>query len=142
MSVKATGMITEIIEEIINDHAWIAGPAPRTVAMATAYQATDPTESALCIINLTSTAALTIGGGQTHAAEILIGPTAAVFTDPLATVVCQYRNSQTGGVVVGVALNSRLDMPCAFFLPQGWYFGPRVTSGTVLILSATDQSIG
>lgn len=119
----------------------INSPNSLSLSFATAYQATTPSKSALLVVNLTSTATLNIGGGQTHSAEIVIGSTAAVASGT-GSVVCRYRNSQTGTVVVGVGLSAQLDTPCAFYLPENWYFAVRQTSGTITITSAFDQSIG
>lgn len=128
-------------QALLNAIVYVNTPNSRTVALATAYQATDVDKSALCVVNITSTAALTLGGGQTHTAEIVIGATAAVAAGT-GTVVCRYRNAQTGTVIVGVGLNAELTTPCAFYLPKNWYFAVRNTTGTVTIFSAYDQSIG
>lgn len=143
MSIKAIAELTtgEVQAMMVGWGPPINAPNVLSLAMGTAYQATDPTKSALCIINFTSTASLTIGGGQTHTAEIVIGPTNAV-SGGTGTVVCRYRNGQTGGVVVGVALNAELTVPCAFYLPRTWWYAPRLIGGTVTIFAAEDQSIG
>lgn len=142
--IKSGGLQLEIMENMVEDIANFNSPVAIAVSLGVAYQATDNTKPAMCCVNLSSTAALTLGGGQTYAADIAIGPDATVATSPNGTVVGSYRNSQTGGVVVGVALNARLDTPCAFCLPKGWYFAVRQVGGTlaVTILSTLNQSIG
>jgi hypothetical protein len=147
MSIKSVGAGMDLaetqscFENAIEAIAWINVPNARALVLGTPYQASDVTKASLCVVNLTSTAALTLSGGQTHTAEIVIGATSAVASGT-GTVVARYRNSQTGGVVVGVALNAELTCPCAFYLPKGWFFAVRQISGTVSIFSAFDQSIG
>lgn len=144
MSIKAIAEMTETRVQSIMALAMgaIVNP-PNAVAatLGTAFQATDPTRGALCVVNLTSTAQLTLGGGQTHTGNIVIGSTAAVAAGT-GTVVGVYTNSQTGTVIVGVGLNAQLSMPIAFYLPKGWYYAVRQTAGTITIVSAYDQAIG
>lgn len=113
----------------------------RTVAAATAYQATDPTKVASTNINLTSTAAISLSGGTTNAAIVYVGSTTGVATGT-GTPICRYGNSNTGALTIGLNLNTISAIPCHFDLPIGWYFAVVVTSGTVTITDAYEQSVG
>lgn len=119
----------------------IGAPNAVTLSFATAFQATDPTKPATVTVNLTSSAALTLGGGQTHTADVLVGPTSAVASGT-GTIVGRYRNSSTGTVVVGIAMNTDSGVQFTFELPVGYFYAVRQTAGTVTITSAFDQSIG
>lgn len=116
-------------------------PNTRTLALATAYQATTITKAAVITLNLTSNAGLTLGGGTTNTAAIIIGATNAVASGT-GTTVGTYSNALTGTLVVGVAINAVATQPITFVLPAGWFFAIRQTSGTVTISSAFDQSVG
>jgi hypothetical protein len=116
-------------------------PNARTLSLATAYQATDVNHPSVVVINLTSTAAITLSGGQTHSADILIGSTNAVASGT-GTIVGKYSNSSTGTVVIGIAMNTASATPVSFVLPAGWFFAVRQTLGTITITSAFDQSLG
>lgn len=115
-------------------------PAPVTVLLATAYQALDPTRPAVININMNSVAALTLGGGTTNTADILIGATSAVAAGT-GTIIGKYRNTLTGTLVIGVAINSDASSQIQFLLPIGWFYAVRQTSGTVSIISTFDQSV-
>ena len=119
-------------------------PASRSVTLATAYQASDKTKPAIITLNVTSTASLTLTGGQTHTAELLIGPTAASVTgsSPTGFAVARYGNSNTGALSIGLALSTVDAKPLIAHLPTGWFFALRVTAGTVSIVNALDQSVG
>lgn len=119
----------------------ISAPNTRTLSLATAYQATDTTKPAFVTITLSSTAQLTLGGGQTHTAQIVIGSTNAV-AGGTGSAIGTATNSQTGTVVVGIALNAGQTLSYTVPLPTGWFFAVRQTSGTVTIAAAFDQSLG
>lgn len=119
----------------------IGTPNARTLSLATAYQATDTAKSAFVTVTLSSTAALTLIGGQTQTAQIVIGSTNAV-AGGTGTAISTVNNSQTGTVVVGIALNAGQTVSYTVPLPTGWFFAVRQTSGTVSIASAYDQSLG
>lgn len=116
-------------------------PNSRSLSLATAYQATDPTKPAQVMVNLTSTAALTLSGGTTNTADVLIGSTNAVASGT-GSVVGKYANTNTGAVVIGVNLSTVSTVPLALSVPTGWYFAIRQTAGSVSIVSAFDQSVG
>lgn len=133
MALKAVSVVVDL------DVNW-GVPTPLTPAFATAYQAQDPTRPAILNINLNSVASLTLGGGTTNTADIVIGPTAAVASGT-GTVIGKYRNTLTGALVVGLAVNSDASSQIQFLLPIGWYWAVRQTSGTIVIVSTFEQAV-
>lgn len=121
--------------------ASMGAPNARTLALATAYQATDNTKPALVSINLTSTAAITLSGGATNTADLLIGPTNAVASGT-GTVLQKYANSNTGTLTIGLNLSTISATGFTLPLPAGYWFAIRQTGGTVAITSAFDQALG
>lgn len=119
----------------------VGSPTSRSLSLSTAFQSTDTAKASVVNVNLTSTAALTLTSGQTHTADIVIGPTNAV-AGGTGTVVGRYSNSLTGTLVVGLAINTNSIAPVSFVLPAGWFAAIRQTAGTVTIVSAYDQAIG
>ena len=119
----------------------IAGsPTSRAPSAATAYQATNPNAVAIVNLNLTSSAALSISGGTTNSADIVIGSTNAVASGT-GTVIGKYSNSSTGTLTIGLNTATVAACPISFILPAGWYWAWRITSGSVTATSAFDQQI-
>lgn len=116
-------------------------PTARTVSLATAYQATNTAKPAIVTINITSTANLSLSGGTTNSADVVIGSTSAVASGT-GTVAGKYSNASTGSLTIGLNTNAVAASPMTFNLPTGWYFAVRQTSGTVTITSAFDQAVG
>lgn len=133
MGLKAVSVIVDL------DVNW---GVPQTIApsFATAYQAQDPTRPAILNINLNSVAALTLGGGTTNTADIIIGTTPAVAAGT-GTVIGKYRNTMSGTVVIGIGINTDASSQIQFLLPIGWYWAIRQTAGTVSIVSAFEQAV-
>lgn len=121
--------------------ASIGTPTSRSLSLATAYQATDPTKPAMVTINLTSTANLSLSGGTTNSADVVIGATNAVASGT-GTTVGKYSNASTGTLTIGLNTNAIAAQPTTFGLPAGWFFAVRQTSGTVTVTSAFDQTVG
>lgn len=119
----------------------IGTPNTRTIAFATAYQATNNAKPALIMVSLTSTSGLTLGGGTTASANIIIGATSAVASGT-GTVLGSYSNGLTGALVVGLAINAIQTTPITIPLPTGYFFALIITAGTPAVVSAFDQSIG
>lgn len=119
----------------------VGTPNTRTLALATAYQATDITKPAIVTVNLSSTASISLSGGGTNTASIVIGSTNAVASGT-GTTICSYANSNTGTLTIGLGLNTIQAGPCSFALPTGWFWAVRQTAGTVTITSSFDQSLG
>lgn len=118
----------------------VGAPNPVALTLATAFQATDPTKAATISINLNSVASITLGGGTVNTADVLIGATNAVATGT-GTIIGKYRNTLSGAVVVGVGINSDCISQIQFMLPIGWFYAVRQTAGTIVIVSAFDQSV-
>lgn len=118
----------------------IGTPNPVSLSLATAYQATDPTKAAVISINLNSVASITLGGGTVNTADVLIGATNAVASGT-GSIVGRYRNTLSGAVIVGVGINSDCISQIQCVLPIGWFYAIRQTAGTIVIVSAFDQSI-
>lgn len=116
-------------------------PNTRSISLATAYQATDPTKPALVTINLTSTASISLSGGTTNTADVLIGSTNAVASGT-GTILGKHANSNTGTLTIGLNLSTIATGQITLPLPIGWYFAVRVQSGTVTVVSCFDQSVG
>lgn len=119
----------------------IGSPNSNTLSLATAYQATNTAKGAAVNVNLTSTASISLSGGATNTAIIYIGSTNAVASGT-GTQICNYSNSNTGSLTIGLNLSTISAVSCHFDLPIGWYYAIRQTAGTVSIVSAFDQSIG
>lgn len=134
-------VMTPVMDAAIAAADSFGPPVARTLALATAFQASDPAKPALVTINLTSVANLTLGAGTTNTADIVIGATAAVASGT-GTVIGKYRNSLTGSLVVGLNINTDSGVQIVLPLPVGWFFAVRQTAGTVVITSAYDQVVG
>lgn len=119
----------------------VGSPNSRSLTLATAFQATDSTRPAIVSVNLASTSSLTLSGGTTASADIVIGSTNAVASGT-GTTIGKYSNGLTGTLVVGLAINAAQTTPCTFALPIGWFFAIRQTAGTITITSAFDQAVG
>lgn len=119
----------------------VSAPNSRTLSLATAYQATNNAKPAVVTINLTSTATISLGGGATNTADVVIGSTNAV-AGGTGTAIGKYANSNTGTLTIGLNISTVAANPTTFVLPAGWFFAIRQTAGTVAITSAYDQAIG
>lgn len=148
MSIKAAAavspaamiaVLSPVMDAAIAAADTIGPPVVRTLALATAFQASDPTKPAYVTINLTSVANLTLAVGTTNTADIVIGATAAVATG-VGTVIGKYRNSLTGTLIVGLGINTDSAVTILLPLPAGWFFAIRQTGGAVVITSAFDQT--
>jgi hypothetical protein len=124
-----------------DDSVPIGAPAARTLSLATAYQAANPAKPALVTVNLTSNANISLSGGTTNTADVVIGATNAVASGT-GTTIGKYTNSNTGALTVGLNISTVAANPTTFVLPAGWYFAVRQTAGTVSITSAFDQAVG
>lgn len=116
-------------------------PTSRTLSLATAYQATTIAKPAVVTVNLSSTASLSLTGGTSNTADVVIGSTNAVASGT-GTLICRYANTNTGALTVGLALSTTAASTCTFALPTGWFFAVRQTAGSVTITSAFDQVVG
>lgn len=120
----------------------IGYPTARTLSLATAYQATDPSRPAIVTINVTSAATLSLSGGTTITGEVRVGTTNGVASGSGAAVA-SYTNSSTGTLTIGINTQTVSTVPLVISLPIGGYFALRQTAGSGLtIVSAFDQVIG
>lgn len=114
-------------------------PNTRTVALATAYQATDPTAPAVVTVNLSSVSSISLSGAVNNEGEVVIGSTNGVAAGT-GTKVGAYKNTMSGTLVIGLNLSNTQGSTVSFVLPAGWYFAVRQTVGTGLtVTSAFDQ---
>lgn len=141
MGTKSPGIDWAMIQSAMSSVPLAVGaPTALVVALATAYQATDPTKASIVSLNLNSVAGLTLAGGTVNTADVVIGATSAVAVGT-GTIIGRYRNTMTGALVIGLVVNSDSASQIQFVLPIGWFFAIRQTAGTVAITSAFDQSV-
>lgn len=119
----------------------ISSPNTRTLSLATAYQCTDNMKPCIVVINLQSTATISLSGGTTNTGNALIGSTNGVASGT-GTILCAYTNSNTGALTIGLNLSTIATSQCTLSVPIGWFFAIRQIAGTVTITSAFDQSLG
>jgi hypothetical protein len=141
-TVATSGSYTDLSSKpTIPSVVTLSAPNTRSLALATAYQATDNTKAAIVTVTLTSTASITLTTGTTISGEIRMGSTTAVATGT-GTAVAGYTNSITGTLVVGANISTASNQVITFALPAGQYFAVRQTAGSGLsIVSAFDQTI-
>lgn len=116
-------------------------PEPRSISLATAYQAIDPTRAALVVVTFSSPMMISLSAGSTVSGDLRSGPSANVATGG-GQLVAPYRKSLTG--VLGIGLNLGIDdyETKSFLLPIGGYFAVRQLSGTgMLVISASEQAL-
>lgn len=109
----------------------------RTLALATAYQATDPTKAAVITLSLDCTITGVISVATSCQGEVRVGATTAVATGT-GNIAGLYKNS------LGLSIINNLgqDMTITVLLPIGGYFAVRQTAGSGLsTANAFDQSI-
>lgn len=117
-------------------------PNNRTLAFATAYQATDPTKPAFVSVSIDAFYPSLLIAAYNDVVELRIGPASTVAGGTSGYVVGTWRLAFTAVVtLVGSAIGGRGQLNA--MLPAGWYFSVRRTSGTVATISgAIDQSLG
>lgn len=123
----------------------IGAPVLRTVALGSAYQATTPAKAALVTVNVLSTSsnALLSAAQASQVGDLIIGSTAAAVTAATGTKVGLPTNTQGGVLVIGLTITQGQSQQLTAFLPAGWYFGVRQTTGANLTVpSAYDQTVG
>jgi hypothetical protein len=116
-----------------------AAPTTRTLSLATAYQGTTSTAPTVFVINITSTSTISLSGASNNVGGVWIGSTSAVASGT-GTKVCEYDNSLSGGLVVGLTLGTKQTVACTVALPANWYLAVRQTAGSGMsVSSAFDQ---
>lgn len=119
-------------------NAW-GSPVTRTVALATAYQASTPAKPAVVTIIVESIVTVGIGTPSTNTLELIMGATNAV-SGGTGTLADTYR-LDLSVTLISLGLTGRQKLTCN--LPAGWYFAVRRTVGTgASIVSAFDQTVG
>lgn len=116
-------------------------PSARTFALATAYQCTDNTKPCILTVTLTSTASLSLSGGTTNTADVVIGTTSGIATSG-GTRIAQYSNSLTGTLTLTLAANTASNATYTVNMPASGFFAIRGTSGTVTVVnSSVEQTV-
>lgn len=118
-------------------------PNSKTLAFATAIQATDPTKPAVISAMIEAAYTLTIASTLADEVELRIGPVQATVANGTAgTAVATFKTSLTGILVsVGMGMIQRNQLTA--HLPVGWYYAVRRVSGTTATIQAAfDQSVG
>ncbi|VVE00392.1 hypothetical protein PIN31115_02073 [Pandoraea iniqua] len=115
-------------------------PNVRSLAVGTAFQATDTTKAAIVTVSPQCTAAITLSGGSTCTLQARVGATGV--TCSTGTVVGTWTNGNTGTLTIGLALNQTVGGPGSINLPAGAFAILCATSGTFTVPNAVDQSAG
>lgn len=139
-TVATTGSYLDLTNRpVIPAGLLLSNPTVRTLSLATAYQATDPTKATFVTINVTSTSSISLSGTSNNEGGIYIGATNAVATGT-GSKVGEYKNSLGGALVVGLTVSSSQTQPYSVMLPAGWYWSVRQTVGTgMTIVSCFEQ---
>lgn len=111
-------------------------PNARTLSIATAYQATDPSKAAVVTVSPQCTNATTVIAASACTLTARVGTSG--LTCSTGTVVATWTSTYTLGLLLTNASGSPIDIK----LPIGGYFVLCATSGTFTINSAVDQSTG
>lgn len=116
----------------------IGTPNTRTVAFATAYQATNVAKPAVVSIIIECVTSISIGSAA-NTVELIIGSTNAVASGT-GTLADTYRSDLS---VTLISLNFTGRQALQTLIPAGWYFAVRRTVGTGMsVISAFDQAVG
>ncbi len=115
---------------------------PRTIALATAYQALDPSKPALVALTLKAPTTLTLTTGTTITGDIRIGSAPDVATGG-GTTQSLYKKSLTGTLAIGVNVATDDYETKSFMLPANGYFAVRQLTGSgLVVISASEQAMG
>lgn len=118
----------------------VNNPGARSLSLATAYQASDPTKAAYITLTIECTATQSLAIGQTCTGEVRTGPTNAVASGG-GMVVAQYKNAVGGSLSLG-NLNITNMNTVSILLPAGHYFSIIQTAGSGMQVTLTaDQAV-
>lgn len=118
----------------------VGAPVARTLAFATAYQATTNTKPAAVSIVVDCTTTISLGSPQANTVELIIGATNAVASGT-GTLADTFRSDLSVSILISLGWTGRQSLQCT--LPVGYYFAVRRTAGTgMTIVSAFDQALG
>lgn len=106
--------------------ATITGP----FALATAYQAADPSKPASLSVMVLITQTLTIAGPLTDELELRIGPVAITTANGTGGSVTDTTQMTLTGIAVTIGMGLGQRLPLRALLPAGWYWTVRAVSGT------------
>lgn len=113
----------------------------RSISLATAYQCSVTTAPCVITVTLQSQSSISLSGASNNEGQITVGSTSGVSSGT-GTNVATYKNNLGGGLVVGLSLNSQQANTYTVFIPAGYYFAIRQTSGSGLqVLSAFEQVV-
>lgn len=117
-----------------------SAPNTRTVAFATAYQATDNTKPAMVGVEIECVVTVALGSPTANTVELIIGSTNAVAAGT-GTKVDTMKSDLSVSILLSLGFTNRQFLQAS--LPAGYYFAARRTSGTACtVQSAFDQSVG
>lgn len=142
--IATTGNYNDLINKPAIPSAYVfnfGDPIARSLAMSTAYQASDPSRAAVVTASTSCTAALSLTAGGTCALQVRTSP-AASLSCSTGTVYATITNANTGTLTVGLGLNQRVGSAATINLRAGSYFILCPTSGTFAVDSAVDQTVG
>lgn len=109
----------------------------RTLAYATAYQATNPAKAALITVSLATNVVVVVAGGTDAQVSMKVGPTNSIAS---MTTVATYRKNFGGVTLLGAGGWFK---DCATFaVPAGYYFALSQDLGTTNIDTAVDVQVG
>lgn len=134
-------MISDGTSWTSSSYAFSTGaPVSRTVAFATAYQASTPAKAAVVSVIIDCTTTITVGSPQANTVELIIGPTNAVASGT-GTLADTFRSDLSVSILISLGWTGRQALQC--MLPAGYYFAVRRTVGTgMTIVSAFEQALG
>lgn len=115
-------------------------PTARTLAFATAYQATTVAKPAMVGIEIECAVTVALGSPTANTVELIIGPTNAVASGT-GTKVDTMKSDLSVSILLSLGFTNRQFLQAS--LPANYYFAARRTSGTACsIQSAFDQAVG
>lgn len=121
----------------------VAYPSSKALSIGSPAQCADTTKPCVITVNFNSTAALSLAGGTTITGEVRMGNSSTgLCAGSSGTPIGAYKNSLTGTLVVGLAVNTESYNNITAIVPAGGWICPRQTAGTVAIVSAYEQGLG
>ena len=116
-------------------------PVARTLALSTAYQASNPAKASIVTVSTSCTASLTLTAGGTCTLQVRTSPTSGLNCTN-GTLYASNTNANTGTLAVGLGLNQRIGSTVDIKLRAGSFFILCPVSGTFTVDAAVDQTAG
>ncbi|MFK3738959.1 hypothetical protein [Massilia sp. TN1-12] len=116
-------------------------PVARTLALSTAYQASNTAKPSIITISTSCTASLTLTAGGTCTLQVRTSPTSGLNCSN-GTLYAVNTNANTGTLAVGLGLNQRIGSTVDIKLRAGAFFILCPVSGTFTVDAAVDQTAG